>query len=272
MSFLQGAGRRTAALIGRESRFIRSLRPTYESILNWSGNGIPWSINGVTYRIDPHQRHRLGQNYDAPVAAFLRERVQPGSICFDVGANVGVYVLQFAFWSGPTGRVVAFEPNPEAVRILKRHVEMNGLEDRVTIVDSAMGASRGVATLFASEADGMSRMGEPNVAIADRISEVTVLVTTLDEYCRSALKPNWLLMDIEGFEIAALSGGRETIQCLGKDLNMVVEMHPDVWNSASTTRSEAEDLLSELGLRPEALTGQSDPLTEHGLVYLAHIA
>src|SRR5205085_9663014 len=114
MSLLQGAARKTAGLLGRESWLVRRLRPTYESLLDWlsDGRGIAWPINGVTYRIDPHVRHRLGQNYDAPVAAFLSARVKPGAVCVDVGANVGVYVLQFARWSGPKGRVVAFEPNP----------------------------------------------------------------------------------------------------------------------------------------------------------------
>src|SRR5688500_5330607 len=104
MSLLQTFARHASGLIGRESSLIRHLRPAYESLLEWSGNGtgIPWAINDVTYRIDPHHRHRLGQNYDAEVADFLRKRVKPGALCFDVGANVGVYVMQFAHWSAPT--------------------------------------------------------------------------------------------------------------------------------------------------------------------------
>ncbi len=74
MRRLQTTARRAAGLIGRESRLIRRLRPAYESFLDWygDGRGIPWEINGVTYRIDPHQRHRLGQNYDAQVASAHR--------------------------------------------------------------------------------------------------------------------------------------------------------------------------------------------------------
>ena len=58
MSLLQTTARRTAGLIGRESRLVRRLRPAYENLLDWygGGKGIPWSINGVTYRVDPHQR------------------------------------------------------------------------------------------------------------------------------------------------------------------------------------------------------------------------
>lgn len=273
MNLVQGTARKTAGIFGRESWLVRSLRPAYESLLYWSSNGrgIPWAINGVTYRIDPHYRHRMGSNYDPAVAAFVRERIRPGAVCVDVGANVGVYVLQFAHWSGPPGQIVAFEPNQIAREILKRHVQLNGLTGRVTIVPAAVGASSGEAVLYAVDVAGMSRLGKPNQAIADRVSEVTVPVVTLDDYCASeGLAPDWLFIDIEGFEIAALSGARQLIKSRGKEMGIIVEMHPNVWDSASTTRAGAEELLRDLSLNVIPLTGQSDPLAEHGLVYLEH--
>jgi FkbM family methyltransferase len=225
----------------------------------------------MTYRVDPHYRHRLGQNYDAPVAAFLRERVKPGALCIDVGANVGVYVLQFAHWAGPTGKVVAFEPNPGARLVLEKHVRMNGLAERVCIMAAAVGDAGGEDILYAAEADGMSRLGEPNKALLGSVREIKVPVVTLDEYCQAEdLKPDWLFMDIEGFEIAALAGARALIQSRHGELGIIVEMHPNVWDSANTTRARAKSLFEELGLDVISLTGQSDPLDEHGLVNLAY--
>ena len=94
----------------------------------------------------------------------------------------------------------------------------------------------------------------------------------MDEYCASeGLQPDWLFVDIEGFEIAALSGARELIQKSRGRLGIVVEMHPDVWESANTTRSRAETLLADLGLRAEPLMGQIDPLGEYGLVHLFYV-
>ena len=273
MRLLHKAASKTASFLGRESHLVRQLRPVYESLLDWSsaGRGVAWTINGETFRVDPHYRHRLGQNYDAPVAAFICERIKPGAVCVDVGANVGVYVLQFARWSAPSGRVIAFEPNPSALAVLRRHVEMNGLTERVTVVPAAVGAAVGAAVLYAAEVDGMSRLGEPNRLIADRVSEIRVPVVTLDEFCaEESITPDWLFMDIEGFEIAALEGARRLIAARGAALNIVVEMHPGIWDSADTTRADAESLLSELKLRVVPLTGQADPLGDQGLVYLEH--
>jgi FkbM family methyltransferase len=273
MKLLQTVARHTSGFVGRESWLIRRMRPVYESLLSWSGGGrgVPWAINGVTYRVDPHHRHRLGQHYDAPVAAFLRERIKPGALCIDVGANVGVYVLQFAHWSAPSGQVVAFEPNPGAQAILQKHVEMNALSERVRIVPAAVGESPGEAILYAAGADGMSRLGAANEALRGSVSEINVPVVTLDDYCRAEnLQPDWLFIDIEGFEIAALSGARELIQSRRGALGIIVEMHPSVWDSADTTRQRAEALLKDLGLLAVPLTGQTDPLGEYGLVHLAY--
>ncbi|MEJ7810656.1 MAG: FkbM family methyltransferase [Gemmatimonadaceae bacterium] len=270
---VQAAARRAADRLGRESWVISRARPAYEAVLHWAsfGRGIRWAINGVTYRIDPHHRHRLGESYDAPVATFLRDRVRPGATCIDVGANVGVYVLQFAHWSGPSGRVIAFEPNPVARAVLERHVALNGLTRRVEIVGAAVSAAPGDATLYAAGAEGMSRLGAPNEALGAPMHEITVPVVTLDAYCRTTgIVPDWLLVDVEGFEIAVLSGARQLIRERGTALGIVVEMHPNVWSSAGDSRATAEALLGELRLRPIALTGQRDPLGEHGLVCLEH--
>jgi hypothetical protein len=78
-------------------------------------------------------------------------------------------------------------------------------------------------------------------------------------------------MDIEGFEFAALFGAKRTLERLRKKIGLVVEMHPDVWESAGTSRADAERFLSEMGLQAIPLMGQKDPLDEHALVHLAWV-
>jgi FkbM family methyltransferase len=153
---------------------------------------------------------------------------------------------------------------------LERHVQLNKLSQRVEIVPAAVANKAGEEILYAAEANGMSRLGAPNQALAGATKEIRVPVVTLDEYCdTNAVKPNWLFLDIEGFEIAALLGARKLIEAGNDRLGVVVEMHPNVWDSANTTRSGTESLLNQLGLKAIPLTGQSDPLGDHGIVYLA---
>jgi FkbM family methyltransferase len=204
------------------------------------------------------------------VVRFLRQQVKPGATCFDVGANVGVYVLQFAHWRGRSGRVVAFEPNPAATEVLLKHVHLNDMQGIVAIEEVAIGDAPGTATLYRDQADGMSRLGKPNRLLLGRIEPIVVPVATLDEFCaRTELRPDWLLIDIEGFEFAALRGATHMLERGRNQLGLVMEMHPDVWDSAATSSADAERFLSEIGLSAVPITGQHDPLGEYGLVHLS---
>jgi FkbM family methyltransferase len=272
VSWLQRVATAVNRRLGPDSRLSRAVRGPYGWVLERVGGraGIARTVNGVPVRVLPRYRQFFTLDYDAPVAAFLRDRVKPGAVCLNIGANTGVYTLQLAHWSAPTGRVYAFEPNPETAAVLRRHVELNRLADRVEVVPVAVGREAGTAPFYAAGADGMSRLGRTNPALpAGAAREVLVEVTTLDRFCSArGLRPDWVVMDIEGFEVAALLGGRDTLRGLRDTLRVVVEFHPAAWPVAGTTREQLEELLGELRLRPVPLGGQKDPWTDHGIVYL----
>src|SRR5262245_27548777 len=102
--------------------------------LLYSRRGVARTINGIPLRVDPAGRHVFTPVYDEGAAAWLRHHLRDGMEAWNVGANIGVYALQLAHYVGPSGRVVAFEPNPEARAVLTRNVARNALESRVEIV------------------------------------------------------------------------------------------------------------------------------------------
>lgn len=274
MSLLQRTARQVADAVGRESALVKHARPLYERTLAAvaGGRGMTWTINGEPFRISPQHRHRIGRVYDPEVAAWLSGHVRPGAVCLDVGANIGVYALQFARWTGAAGRVVAFEPNPVSARALREHVAMNGFTPVVRVVEAAVSNTAGTQVLHMHDADGMSRLGAPNPEIAALTRAASVQVVTLDAFCRDeGLRPDWILVDVEGFEFSVLAGARETITA-GRAPALVVEMHPDAWAVAGWTRASGEALLRELGLEIRSLTGAVDPLDDYGHVLLARPA
>ena len=266
---LQAAGRWAASILGRNSRIASALRPVYEAALAriHGRHGIPWTINGEPFRINPHYRHLMGAHWDAEVAALLVSRLEPGATCLDVGANAGVYVLQFCRWTQPAGRVIAFEPNVNTRSVLQEHIAMNGLQERVEVIPEAVSDQAGKAEFFFAAESGMSRLGQANALLQDVAQSTIVSTVTLDDFCRHrGLRPDCVLIDIEGFELHALRGARELLVACPAML-LVVEMHPALWSSAGITISDWQRFLTETGLRPVALMGQSDPLTDTGSVY-----
>lgn len=271
MRILRRTARTVSGVLGRDSSIITALRPTYDRLLDWGsgGKGIVQTLNGrEKFLIDPHLRMHFPEVYDPPVCEYLRENVRTGEVTLNIGAHIGIYALCMATWSQPTGRVFAFEPNPATRAALERHVCLNHLTERVGVVPKAVSNVQGEAEFFATELEGFSRLGEAN---PDRpksaTTSIVVPITTVDAFCSEReLVPNWIIMDIEGYEVAALQGASETIRAGRGRLRIIVEMHPTLWKSAGKSRTEFETLLDELDLVPIPMTGQVDCLAEYGIV------
>jgi FkbM family methyltransferase len=159
---------------------------------------------------------------------------------------------------------VAFEPNPRSARILRENLRLNQLDRRVEVIESAVGEREGFVDLFIDGTNGMARAGQPN-PLLQNATAVRVPMTTLDAFAAARARvPSWIMMDIEGWEIAALRGARTL---LGRT-RLALELHPSAWAWSGHSRLDLEQLLDASGLVAVPLIGQSDPLAEHGQVLL----
>ena len=88
----------------------------------------PWRLRlRLLYRA-----YRYRWKNDPAEIAFVRAQVRPGTIAIDVGAHKGGYTYWLARGVGPTGRVYAFEPQPQLARNLQR-----GFDPAQVIVENA---------------------------------------------------------------------------------------------------------------------------------------
>jgi FkbM family methyltransferase len=238
---------------------VRStLSSTYGRALKalYSRNGLPWAVHDEEVRIDPGVRHLVPHEPEPALFHFLRETIRPGDVVLDVGAFVGIYAVLEARWSGPSGRVIAFEPTPSSVAIARRHLEFNGLpESRVRLIEAAVSDRAARATLHQYDAQAMPYVNSL-VAAVDTDAEAVrqeVAVVTIDDVCRElGAVPSVIRMDVQGAEIHALRGARETIRA-AKRLAMVVEMHPQCWPAFAITEAAARDAIAALGLTARPL-------------------
>ena len=128
--------------------------------------------------------------YEKPCIEYVASLIRPGMVAFDVGANVGFYTLLLSRGVGPQGRVIAFEPNQANVAHFKEHLRLNKIGN-VEIVEAAVTDKEGTAFFSGEGSMGkLSQTGTPTRTVQ------------LDNCPR----PDFVKMDIEGEETAALRG------------------------------------------------------------------
>lgn len=135
--------------------------------------------------------------------SFLLHALRPSDTFFDIGANVGSYTV---LASGAAGaRTVAIEPVPSAFGDLVNNIRLNGLGDRVTLLN--IGLSHEPGTLhFSTSRDTMNSVlveGEGGEAAA-------VAVKPLDDLVGAGV-PFAVKIDVEGYEYAVLQGAKQTL-------------------------------------------------------------
>jgi FkbM family methyltransferase len=115
-------------------------------------------------------------------------------------------------------RVIAIEPNPHNVAILRRNLAMNGLQN-VIVRQTAVGNTRGAITLPQD-----SNAGGVMLSKTDAIPSMEVELLPLDQLAEEHGYPDFLKIDVEGFEARVLEGAA---QILKRRPKIAIEVHVD---------------------------------------------
>lgn len=170
-------------------------------------------------RVRGYLRHRSyladAARPGATYAELYVGRLTPEATVVDAGAHVGVFTVLAA---PRCAHVVAFEPDPYNFRALRANA---GELANARLVDKALSERVGTTTFFVTPSTIGSSMieragGEPH----------DVKTTTVDaELAGREIRSLVLKLNIEGAELAALEGARETL-ARASDVTMFVEVNP----------------------------------------------
>jgi FkbM family methyltransferase len=198
---------------------------------------------GLLLRIAPASSVWISGKVEAGVQRALADVLVPGSVFFDVGANLGFFTLLAARLVGPSGRVVAFEPHPDNLVALRANVELNDLAN-VVIVPKAVSDTSGERVFEMSEAATASVTNEVDVGARNTIG---VAATSIDDFASgpSPVVPDMIKIDVEGHEIEALRGMSRTVESHRPVI--VCELHG--------TNTAVAGLLQDLGYTLEVIEG-----------------
>jgi FkbM family methyltransferase len=153
---------------------------------------------------------------------FYRPFVQPGDLCFDVGAHVGNRTQALLDLGA---RVVALEPQPAYASFLRRKFAQRAA---ATVIEAALGAKEGQAGMWISRrtptVSSLSSTWLEQVADQPAFEGVNwdryqpVAVTTLDSLIEEWGEPVFCKIDAEGSEYDILLGLSRPLRSLSFEI------------------------------------------------------
>jgi FkbM family methyltransferase len=156
-----------------------------------------------------------------------------GGTAIDIGANKGIYSFWLSRAVGPTGHVLAFEPQPEMARYIDDRKARFRLDNVVTI-NAALSDAPGTALL------ARQRIGDGSASLESARAhgeQIEVVVKTLDELA-GVSNVKFIKCDVEGHEIRVFEGARR----------LIAEHQPVVqFESTAPEASRLFDFFGQLG-------------------------
>lgn len=231
-----------------QARFLAGARVSIQVRPGWSLICHP-AANRFAYfaqNTDPAQI----EEFDS----FVRE-ITPGAVLFDIGAHFGLFSLAALHYGGSDAVSIAVDPSPMAIKLIKTQAQLNHVSDRLHAVQAAVSDQVGWQSMVAVGvlSGGYYVRPESNHTPRELSSTQT---TTLDQLVKEFdLWPTHVKIDVEGFELATINGGRGMLAQDNAPI-LFIEMHNEMVRENGGQPQETLSLLRTLGYQTHATSGE----------------
>jgi FkbM family methyltransferase len=182
------------------------------------------------------------------------ETVKPGSVVWDVGANMGLFSFAAAGLAGKKGRVYAIEPDTAMAHLIRRSARLNPDSAPVEVIPCAVSESMALARFSIANRSRTSNALEGfELGQTGGVREVeTVLTVTLDWLSEQIPHPDVIKIDVEGAELMVLRGALQLLKA--KRPVVVFELTRRNWKDNSEIFSDLGYTLYDSDLPPAQRT------------------
>jgi FkbM family methyltransferase len=164
-------------------------------------------------------------------------RLKPGAVFVDVGANIGYYTVIADQLVGETGAIFAFEPERDNFALLQENVR--GCQClNITLNRAGLSNRNSMAQLYLSS----DNLGDHRLYdVGDRESQPIDLVRGDDALAGRVV--DFLKIDTQGAESQVIDGMKQTIRNNADHMDVVLEFWPWGLMEAGSSARELIDLL-----------------------------
>ncbi|MEN1681390.1 MAG: FkbM family methyltransferase [Planctomycetota bacterium] len=225
-----------------------------------------------------HWLHPKAQHHRVEAGAIdaLAEFIEPGDFCVDIGAHSGDTSVPMAIAAGPTGCVLAMEPNRHLFPVLEENARLTAQRGRIEPVCAAATAEPGTYT-FGYDDPGYCNGGDSESQAwwrRRRQFPLEVEGLNLDTLLRTRYADRldrwkYLKTDTEGNDLAVLKSVAGLLAEYRPYLRVEVYRR-----SPLDYRAELYDLIADLGYAIHAMPSdcnlRGEPLTAEAVMAIEH--
>lgn len=228
------------SLLGQILRLPLKLIPNGATvpILRGAERGKKWIVGS-----GPHSNW-LGIN-EVAKRRLMAQVIKPGTVVYDIGANVGSYTILTSVLTGDSGNVYAFEPLPDNLQYLHRHIKLNNLHN-IEVHEVAVWNKSGTVKF-----QGTSDRVTSHISDEGSIEVKTVSIDSL-VFDGPLSPPDIIKIDVEGAETGVLEGAQKTLKKYQPSIFLAT--HGDDINR------NCREQLEKLGYTIQKIDNQEDEL------------
>jgi FkbM family methyltransferase len=165
--------------------------------------------------------------------------IQRGDYVIEIGGHIGYFSTLFSNIIGPDGKLDVFEPSGDNLKYLYKNIALlppelasmvsvieKGVGDENTYLDFHVDPITGQNNSFIKDFNGFYENRKLSADKYAQLNTVSVPVLRLDDYLNKSLKvPNFIKIDVEGFEYNVIDGAKGSIQKYRP--NFMIEIQKD---------------------------------------------
>ena len=148
--------------------------------------------------------------WESTIEDVIKSLVNAEDFVINVGANIGYHTIKMA---NITNKVIAFEPQQKIYNQLCANIYINDCNEKITAYKLGLGDTRTFARMESLVDNPFLKSGNymnyGGISIKENATGEQIEIVTLDEF---GFKPDFILMDAEGFEDKILQGSINTLQ------------------------------------------------------------
>ena len=132
---------------------------------------------------------------------FIKNRIVKNACILEVGANIGNHIVYYSKFTSCT-KIIAIEPNPDAIAILKKNLQLNDINN-VNIQQIGAGADNSRFRL---------KTKQNNLGATSLVRDVSgdIQVAKLDDITKEHI--DFIKIDVENMELDVLEGAKGLIK------------------------------------------------------------